>query len=276
MESRSLRLVCFSPTGTSRAVALAVARGLGSPVPEVVDITLPGGRDRRLETAAEELLIVAVPVYVGRVPELARGWLETVTAHGTPAVCIVVYGNREYDDALLELVDLVERRGGVPVAGAAFIGEHSFSSPETPIAVARPDAEDLRRAELFGRAVGETLCALEADGQAPALVVPGSRPYRERLPPPPAGCIGVGAGCVHCGACAGCCPVGGIDPDESSSFEGQCILCCACVKGCPEGARAVVEPGVRRIATHLRETCAARKEPEWFLPSIRGVGPVTG
>ena len=72
MDIRSLKLVCFSPTGTSRAVAQAVGRGIGHDGVEVVDITRPGGRTRRLETAADDLLLVAVPVHVGRVPELVR------------------------------------------------------------------------------------------------------------------------------------------------------------------------------------------------------------
>jgi flavodoxin len=149
VDIRSLKLVSFSPTGTSRAVVEAVGRGIGHDAVELVDITRPEGRMRRLETAADELLVVAVPVHVGRVPELTCRWLENLEANATPAVWLVVYGNREYDDALLELTDLVEARGGRPVSVAAFIGEHSFSCAETPIAVARPDAADLSQAELF-------------------------------------------------------------------------------------------------------------------------------
>lgn len=265
MDIRSAKVVCFSPTGTSRMVAEAVARGAGCGEVEVVDITLPQGRSRRLETAADELLVVAVPVYVGRVPELPVDWFESVRAAGTPAVCIVVYGNREFDDALLELTDLVEERGGIPVAAAAFIGEHSFSTAATPIAVARPDADDLRRAEAFGGEVRDRLRAVASAGDAAVAGIPGTRPYRDRLPFPPPGAIAVGDGCVDCGACAGSCPVGAIDPEDSRRPGEACILCCACVRTCPEGARTLEEPTMRAIAAQLSRECSARKAPVCFV-----------
>jgi ferredoxin/flavodoxin len=266
MEIRALKLVCFSPTGTSRAVVEAVGRGIGGDTVELVDITRPGARTRRLETVRDELLVVAVPVYVGRVPELAREWLWTIEADATPAVCIVVYGNRAIDDALLELTDIVRERGGIPVAGAAFIGEHSFSSADTPIAAGRPDADDLQWAELFGRTVRRRVSATATGRPAPRLAVPGNRPYRERQPKPPGVCSAAGDACVQCGACAEVCPVGAIDPRDSAVVEDhECILCCACVKSCPEGARAVQASWLIDVAVQLSETCSARKEPEGFL-----------
>jgi ferredoxin len=266
VDIRSLKLVCFSPTGTSRAVVEAVGRGIGHDSVELVDITRPEGRMRRLETAADELLVVAVPVHVGRVPELACRWLETLEADRTPAVCLVVYGNREFDDALLELTDIITERGGRPIAAAAFIGEHSFSSANTPIAVARPDAADLSQAELFGHAVRTKLECLAPDGRVPGLDVPGHRPYRERLPRLSVDFIAVGDGCVQCGACAEVCPAGAIDAEDSARVNRDgCIYCCACVKSCPESARTMLAPMLKDIARRLSEQYRARKEPERFV-----------
>lgn len=75
---------------------------------------------------------------MGRVPALLIEWLNTIQAHDTPTVCVVVYGNRVYDDALLELEDMVTTCGGIPIACAAYVGEHSFSSSETPWRRAAP------------------------------------------------------------------------------------------------------------------------------------------
>jgi ferredoxin len=233
---------------------------------ELVDITSPGARTRRLRTAHDELLVVAVPVYSGRVPELACSWLRTIEADATPAACLVVYGNRAIDDALLELTDIVRERGGIPVAGAAFIGEHSFSNAATPIAAGRPDADDLHRAERFGRTVRERVTAMRPDAPAPSLVVPGSRPYRDRQVRPPGACSAAGDACVQCGVCAEVCPAGAIDPHDSAVVDDHaCVLCCACIKRCPEGARAVQAGWLKEIAVRLRETCSARREPECFL-----------
>ncbi|WP_245628589.1 flavodoxin family protein [Salidesulfovibrio brasiliensis] len=111
--------------------------------PEYVDITLPAGRKRSLTLSNDALLVIGVPVYMGRVPALLGDWLNRIEADNTPAICVVVYGNRAYENALLELKDIVQSRGCIPVAGAAFVGEHSFSSPETPTAQGRPDQNDL-------------------------------------------------------------------------------------------------------------------------------------
>ena len=83
--------------------------------------------------------------------------MRRVKGDGTPAVLVVVYGNREFEDALIELRDLMVEQGFRPVAGAAFIGEHSFSNDATPIALGRPDAEDLVKARAFGEEVRTTL-----------------------------------------------------------------------------------------------------------------------
>lgn len=38
---------------------------------------------------------------------------------GTPAIAVCVYGNRDYDDALIELKDAIEANGFKTVAAAA-------------------------------------------------------------------------------------------------------------------------------------------------------------
>lgn len=150
MKIQSLKLVCFSPTGTTKAVIQGIVRGINQSTVELIDITKPNARKQQLQTSENELLIVAVPVYMGRVPDLLIEWLHTIKARNTPTVCVVVYGNRVYDDALLELKDILIKRGCIPIACGAYIGEHSFSSSETPTAEGRPDASDLNHAELLG------------------------------------------------------------------------------------------------------------------------------
>ncbi|MGE4552657.1 MAG: 4Fe-4S binding protein [Desulfovibrionaceae bacterium] len=266
MRIRSLKAVCFSPTGASRAVLGAVARGLGRSGAEPLDLTRPEARREALSLGRDDLLVIAVPVYVGRVPALAREWLRTLTLDHTPAVCVVVYGNRAFEDALLELCDLVRERGGAPVAGAAFIGEHSFSTPATPIAVARPDAADLALGEDFGRRALAVAEALSVDSPA-VLAVPGNRPYRESAGALSEPFVAAGEGCVACGTCAAVCPTEAIDPAAGYATDmARCIHCCACIKACPEGARAMVSPAMRAVSERLSQACAARREPEFFLP----------
>jgi len=145
---------------------------------EIIDITRPDARKKPLQTSENDLLIIAVPVYMGRVPALLMEWLQAITAQKTPVVCVVVYGNRAYDDALLELKNIMTKFGCKPIACATYIGEHSFSNPETPVAEGRPDAQDLHLTELFGRKIDEKLQSFLSVDQISEVNVPGIYPYR--------------------------------------------------------------------------------------------------
>jgi len=266
MDIRCVKLAYFSPTGTTGAIVEAVGRGIGLDDVKHVDVTKPEARKKPLRTSHDDLLVVGVPVYVGRVPALLSDWLRGIKADRTPVVCIVVYGNRAYEDALLELRDVLAERGGVPVAGAAFIGEHSFSSSGTPIAVSRPDPNDLGRAEAFGRRIGETLNSIESPDHVSGLTVPGNQPYREQEALFSVDFIAVGDTCVTCGTCAESCPVDAIDlNDHARTDKDACILCCACIKSCPEKARSMKDGVVKDLAVQLSRMCGDRKEPELFL-----------
>lgn len=283
MDIRQVRTVCFSPTGTTRAIVEEIVRGIcgglregagcaAAPCAvELVDVTRPDARLRPLRTSADELL-VAAPVYMGRVPALLDAWLRAIRGQGTPAVCVVVYGNRTYGDALLELRDILAACGCVPVACAAYIGEHSFSGPETPVAAGRPDAEDIRHAERFGRKVAEKLRSFSPaapEGRFPApdaFDVPGERPYRGETALWSVDFIAVGDTCTQCGLCAQVCPVGAVDPARGESIDrALCVTCCACVRRCPRSARTMKEGPVRDAAVRLNRLYGERKEPECFL-----------
>ncbi len=274
MKLSSLKLVYFSPTGTTKAIIQGIARGIDQKNVELLDITRPDARKQSLQTSEHELLIIGVPVYMGRVPALFTKWLHAVQAQNTPTVCVVVYGNRAYEDALIELKGILAQRGCKPIAGAAFIGKHSFSNDETPPAQDRPDASDLHHAESFGRKIQEKLNTIPSVDQISDVKIPGCHPYRGEPCHPyrrdskfwNVDFIAVGDECVQCGICAEGCPVGAIDPENSRAIDTEkCITCCACIKYCPKHARTIKPGLVRDASLRVSTLYKERKEPEFFV-----------
>ena len=61
----------------------------------------------------------------------------------------------------MELDAFVTRLGFKVIAGATFVGEHSYSSEKYPVAAGRPDADDLEYAKLFGEKIRAKIAAAE-------------------------------------------------------------------------------------------------------------------
>lgn len=260
-----ISLVTFSPTGTGRTIAETVAAGFAdrNDTLRAVDLTLPD--DGTGEIAVDDVAVFAVPVYGGRVAETAAERLLRIKAAepgGTPAIVTVIYGNRDYEDALIELRDMAVRQGFVPLSAGAFVGEHSYSRPKEgmPIAEGRPDAADRAEAERFGaqsRAKYDT-------GEWKPLTVKGNFPYKVKGPSTPATPVTDPALCTGCGECMEVCPTGVVsltDGGEAVSSAEGCIKCCACVKFCPADARRFDTPYTEKLFIH----CSARRDPELFL-----------
>lgn len=263
MNIRRVRPVYFSPTGTSKSIAEAVAEGIGMKT-DGLNLTRSDDETPKREFSNDELAIIASPVYGGRIPVTAADRFKNLKGNGTPAVLVVVYGNRAYDNALLELKDLAIEQGFIPIAGAAFIGEHSYSTAEKPIAAGRPDGADLKKALAFGVDVKEKLKS--AEGGFRELEVPGKKPFRERGIVEPFSPETDRSTCSLCGTCATVCPTAAvIVAGLVETMKERCIRCSACVKNCPTGARHWEHEGLKRAVSRLYENCSVRKEPELFL-----------
>lgn len=262
MNLNKVKLVYFSPTGTGKKTVSEIAKGTGLDA-ETIDLTPPSASLVTHEIADDELAIFAVPVYGGRVPRTAIDRIKGIRGNSTAAVLVAMYGNRAFEDALLELHDTTTEQGFKTVAGAAFIGQHSFDAEETPIATGRPDAEDLRKAYAFGAKVLEKMKGMDEIWE---IDVPGNHPYRERGVRAPRSPETDEASCILCGACARACPTGCVEVSgEVETQKDLCISCTACVRSCPTGARRWEHEGVLKTAKWLSTEHGERKEPETFL-----------
>ena len=110
MKIEKVHAVYFSPTGTTKTVITHLVKCITTLLPEVVtevkDFTLPSGRKKVPDIRESELAIVGLPVYAGRLPNLLLNYLTTWQSNGAWAVPVVVYGNRSYGNALVELYDI--------------------------------------------------------------------------------------------------------------------------------------------------------------------------
>ena len=206
-------------------------------------------------------------MYVGRLPIEAVKRIEKIKGNETVAVTVVTYGNRAYDDALLELRNLAIEQGFLPIAGAAFIGEHSFSSEEKPIAEGRPDIRDLRKARKFGENIKRKLERIDDKGTISTIDVPGNLPYKE-ISERPSDVLPSTKDeeCTKCGSCADVCPTNAITIDTTVITEPSlCTSCSACVKICPVNARIWKHPRIIKVINWLSSNCQERKEPETYL-----------
>jgi ferredoxin len=263
MHNTHLDIITFSPTGGSACIANEVARGMEVGNIKTWNITK--------EIPTEQVcmgqgpVIVSAPVYGGRIPGIALERLQKFNGERTPAIVLVTYGNRDYEDALKELCDVLTQQGFVPLAAGAFIAEHSYSTQEMPIAQGRPDEADKETARRFGAQVITTWRKKEeAKYNLSEIQVKGSFPYKVKGAHTPQAPSIDQERWTLCGACLDVCPTHAISLiDDQNIFSDQalCIKCCACVKSCPEEARSFETP----FRKYLFENFAVRKEPEFFL-----------
>lgn len=274
MKLASLALVVFSPTRTTKTIAEAVALGIGADEVCLTNLTLPGARKSLPARFDSDAVLLAAPVYYGRLPVSVVPVFKRLEGQGKPVILLVVYGNRDYEDALAELYDISVSQGFVPAAAGAFVAEHSYSLPDRPMAAGRPDAADLETAKDFGRAVRQKLAGVDGPGMLSPLQVPGNRPYLrpeklymiQEIRKTMAFAPETGERCTQCGICRKVCPEGAIDAFDAAEIDPKkCILCFACVKSCPEQAKAMRDPNFNAAVGQLAEIIQNRKEPEVFL-----------
>lgn len=248
--------IVFSPTGGTKKVANSLIRVMEGDL-TTVDLT-----DYKLDFNAvllneEDVAIISVPSYGGRVPAVAVERLSMIQANGAKAVLVCVYGNRAYEDTLIELQDIAKQAGFQVVAAVTAIAEHSIAHQ---FAAGRPDAQDAMKLCDFAKQIQEKIYTKDVSEP----ILPGNRPYKKSggvgMVPKPT------KECTSCGRCATECPVQAIHiANPKKVDEKKCISCMRCISVCPQSARKLNPVMLSAANLMLKKSCSKRKECELFL-----------
>ena len=274
MNISCVKAVYYSAVGTTEkvvtGVAEKIAEALGVPM-EVYDFTLPENRTEPKTYAADQLVVFGTPVYAGRVPNKMLPIVQSnFNGEGALAVPVVTFGNRNFDNGLIELRNELENHGFHTIAGAGVACEHVFSDK---LAKGRPDEEDWTKLSAFAETVAEKVknmteipepiavrgddpvgpyyTPLGTDGK-PAVFLKAKPKTNEEL-------------CDKCGICAKACPVGSISFENPSEVNGICIKCQACIKKCPKGAKYFDDAAFLSHVAMLEQNYTRRAEMELFV-----------
>ncbi len=262
-------LYYFSPTGGTKKAGESFCADIA----ETVRTINLGAQNKAPENPASELVVAAAPVFGGRIPAAAAEKLRMLDGTGKKAVTLAVYGVRAYEDALLELNDIMTERGFQVIASAALVAQHSIV-PE--VGKGRPDTQDIAEIRDFAEKVLDKLNKPDKTDKAGetdkngkcetgSIHVPGNYPYKAamNMPVTPVST----ESCNQCAVCAAVCPTSAIQVEDGAAVTDaeKCNLCMACVAACPAQAR-ILPPAVQESMNQkLGVLKNVRRENEFFL-----------
>ncbi|WP_300381137.1 EFR1 family ferrodoxin [Clostridium sp.] len=260
---RNLKLIYFSPTEGTKKIVRAIGDAITKNYEEF-NITLPQNRTETLNFTEDDLLIIGVPTYAGRFPKVLNEYVEKINCNNSLAIFVTTYGNRDYEDSLLELKDIFVDKGATSLAAATFIAEHSYTDK---LAKSRPNLNDLDIAHKFGTSIKNRLDEIASIDELNSLSLPGNYPYIVKTSPLSSIAPVTNEACTNCGICANNCPTAAIDFENLSVIDSsKCLKCCSCIKKCPVNAKDFIDEGYLNFKAMLiskfeNNIC----EPEIFI-----------
>lgn len=264
------RIICayFSPTGGTKRVAMALQNGFLQGLPHYKPQVLtynyltPERRAKAPVFSAHDLLVLASPVYYGRMPWAFAQWPE-LQGNGARAIVVSVYGNRAIEDGTRETAAFLQAHGFKVGGYIEAIAEHSL---ERRLASGRPDANDKAQLTSKAQEILKLLCKLQEQHEEWAeydfdFNTPYKAAGRAAIIPHPLDT----AKCDSCQRCIKMCPCGIIDPETftvKDEDREQCMNCTACMKVCLSGVRGYTSEEEQALRSKMTMIYEANQKPK--------------
>lgn len=243
--------IVFSPTGGTQKVSHIIGTRWNK---DTINIDLSNAKTdfTKCKINKEDMVLIAMPSFGGRAPGIAIERLKKINGNGAKCTLICTYGNRAYEDTIVEMKDAANKCGFKVIAAISAIAQHSIM-PQ--YAANRPDSVDKNQLINFADQITKKVGNI--------INIPGNRPYKKsanaKLVPK------LKNSCIKCGLCSEKCPVQAIDPVNFKTDSKKCISCMRCVKRCPKNARKINGVMVFIASMVIKKTCSLRKENELFI-----------
>lgn len=246
--------IIFSPTGNSEFIADKMIEDIQL---EKITIDLCKELQEDIQIDSDSLCVFSVPCYGGRIPSTVVDRLAHIHGKSTASIVCVSYGNRAFEDALLELANTVEANGFQVIGGCAAVAEHNIMHI---YGTGRPNIHDINEIKEFSLKIMEKI---EADIYTKP-VIPGNFPYKQ-YHPSRANILVHKEMCSNCGLCAAKCPVSAISNDGIHMNTDLCINCMRCIHICPNKCRSLSDEFVSALIQKVGKACETRKDNVFYL-----------
>lgn len=248
-----LSKIYFSPSGTTAKIVNEIAK------------TFPMMRENydllsfdEEKTFSNELVIIGVPVFDGRIPKIARERLSKIKGDNTKAIAVLNYGNMDYGDALLELSELLKENKFDLVGVATTVSQHSQFSE---VGKNRPDERDLKKIKKFSEKIKDKL----ESGKTNELFFSGTKPYHNYVKPE----FSINCDeeiCTYCNDCVYTCPEDAITENNPTMTDlDSCTRCSTCINVCSENARSFCGEIYDVQNREVVDNFSIRQESEFYL-----------